>query len=74
MVQFLAYCQIAINMWRISNPPRVDPLCTAPIRVPRFVVIATWGLNLWIADGGDYHEFFERAPLGYARNDRCATV
>jgi len=37
--------------------PRVETFCAVTIRLPRCVVSATWGL-LFIADGGDCHEFF----------------
>jgi len=56
--------------------PRVNELGSDPIRLPRCVAGAKWGLQLWIVDG-EYVVNFSKNPsavLGNARDDRCAIV
>ena len=63
-----------ISLWKdcpvrvVFKTPRVEELSTVAIRQPRCIAGATWGLHLWIADGGD-----DRAPLTKARTRSFVT-
>ena len=54
--QLPALGKIAVYTWYLIRYPIVKTLCADPIRLPKRVADATWGLLLWIADGGDCRE------------------
>ena len=54
--------------------PRGKTLCSAPIQFHRFEAGTTWGLHLWMADGWDRGEFFERTPLPKAWKQSLITI